>query len=143
MTDAHRLGGDEAAALLDRRREWAVLTTVGADGYPHSVPLGYWRIGDAVYAGTPAHTRKVRNAEANPRASLLVAPAKATGEWSGVLLQGDLEIVRDDAERLALEREGRRQRGVPEGELPDAARPREVLLRLRPRRTVAWRYPAH
>ena len=66
--------------------------------------------------------------------------AKGSEDWSGVLLQGDPEIVRDDAERLAIEREGRRQRGVPEQELPDAPREGEVLLRLRPRRTVSWRY---
>ena len=82
----------------------------------------------------------MRNAEANPRASLMVAGSKASGDWSGVLLQGDLEIVRDDAERLAIEREGRRQRGVPEDELPDAPREGEVILRLRPERTITWRY---
>ncbi len=139
MPDRHRLDEREAD-YLDRRSDWAVLTTIDEDGYPHSVALGYYRIDDAVYVGTPAHTRKVRNAEANPRASLLVAGAKSSGDWSGVLLQGDLEIVRDDAERLALEREGRRQRGVPEAELPSEPREGEVLLRLRPHRTVSWKY---
>ena len=140
MTNAQRLDEHEIAGYLDRRSEWAVLTTIDADGYPHSVALGYYRIDDALYVGTPARTRKVRNAEANPRASLLVAGSKGSEDWSGVLLQGDLEIVRDDAERLAIEREGRRQRGVPEQELPDAPREGEVVLRLRPRRTISWRY---
>ena len=140
MTDGTSIEDPEIAEYLDGRSEWAVLTTLDADGYPHSVALGYYRIGDVVYVGTPAGTRKVRNAEANPRASLLVAGSKASGDWSGVLLQGDLEIVRDAAERLAIEREGRRQRGVPEDELPDAPREGEVVLRLRPRRTITWRY---
>ena len=140
MTDGTSIEDPEIAEYLDGRSEWAVLTTLDADGYPHSVALGYYRIGDVVYVGTPAGTRKVRNAEANPRASLLVAGSKASGDWSGVLLQGDLEIVRDDAERLVIEREGRRQRGVPEDELPDAPREGEVVLRLRPRRTITWRY---
>ena len=140
MTDGTSIEDPEIAEYLDGRSEWAVLTTLDADGYPHSIALGYYRIGDVMYVGTPAHTRKVRNAEANPRASLMVAGSKASGDWSGVLLQGDLEIVRDAAERLAIEREGRRQRGVPEDELPDAPREGEVVLRLRPRRTITWRY---
>ena len=140
MTDGTSIEDPEIAEYLDGRSEWAVLTTLDADGYPHSVALGYYRIGDVVYVGTPANTRKVRNAEANSRGSLMVAGAKASGDWSGVLLQGDLEIVRDAAERLVIEREGRRQRGVPEDELPDAPREGEVVLRLRPRRTITWRY---
>ena len=140
MTDSPGIEDPEIAEYLDRRSEWAVITTLDADGYPHSVALGYYRIGDVMYVGTPAGTRKVRNAEANPRASLMVAGSKASGDWSGVLLQGDLEIVRDAAERLAIEREGRRQRGVPEDELPDAPREGEVILRLRPERTITWRY---
>ena len=140
MTDSPNIEDPEIAEYLDRRSEWAVFTTVDAAGYPHSVALGYYRIGGVVYVGTPANTRKVRNAEANPRASLMVAGSKASGDWSGVLLQGDIEIVRDAAERLAIEREGRRQRGVPEDELPDAPREGEVILRLRPQRMITWRY---
>jgi nitroimidazol reductase NimA-like FMN-containing flavoprotein (pyridoxamine 5'-phosphate oxidase superfamily) len=135
-----RLDGDELRDYLDARQEWAVLTTLDEDGYPHSVPLGYYRVGDAVCVGTPAGTHKVRNAERDPRASLLVAGAKAGGDWSGVLLQGDLEIVRDAAERLDLEREAHRQRGVPASELPSEPRSGEVILRLRLCRTVTWRY---
>ena len=70
MTDGASIEDPEIAEYLDGRSEWAVLTTLDADGYPHSVALGYYRIDDVVYVGTPAGTRKVRNAEANPRASL-------------------------------------------------------------------------
>ena len=140
MSSERTIDKPEIAEYLDRRSEWAVLTTLDANGYPHSVALGYYRIGGVLYVGTPAHTRKVRNAEANPHGSLLVAGSKESGDWSGVLVQGDLEIVRDHDERLAIEREGRRQRGVPEAELPDAPREGEVILRLHPRRTISWSY---
>ena len=139
-TGPRRIEGAELHDYLDARTEWAVLTTLDADGYPHSVPLGYYRVGDALCVGTPAGTRKVRNAERDPRASLLVAGAKAGGDWAGVLLQGDLEVVRDDDARLELEREAHRQRDVPDEELPTAPRPGEVILRLQPRRTITWRY---
>ena len=140
MSSERTIEDPAIAEYLDRRSEWAVLTTLDAEGYPHSVALGYYRIGGVLYVGTPARTRKVRNAEANPHGSLLVAGSKESGDWSGVLVQGDLEIVRDHAERLAIEREGRRQRGVHEAELPDAPREGEVILRLRPRRTITWSY---
>ncbi|MXW34588.1 MAG: pyridoxamine 5'-phosphate oxidase family protein, partial [Chloroflexi bacterium] len=69
----------EIAEYLDRRGEGCVLTTLDADGYPHSVALGYYRIGDLLYVGTPARTQKVRNAEANPHGSRMVAGSKASG----------------------------------------------------------------
>jgi PPOX class probable F420-dependent enzyme len=127
-------------AYLDAREEWAVLTTIDEDGYPHSVALGYYRIGEDLFVGTPARTRKVRNLERNPRASLLVARSKASGDWSGVLTQGDVAIIREPAERLRIEREGLRQRGKAEHELPSEPRKGEVILRLTPRRTVSWRF---
>ena len=139
-TDTRRIEGDELHDYLDARTEWALLATVDEDGYPHVVPLGYYRVGDSVCVGTPDGTRKVRNAERDPRASLVVTGSRASGDWSGVMLQGDLEVVRDAAERLELERESRRQRGDATDELPSQPRPGEVILRLHPRRTITWRY---
>ena len=139
-TDTRRIEGDELHDYLDAREEWALLATVDEDGYPHVVPLGYYRVGDDICVGTPDGTRKVRNAERDPRASIVVTGSKASGDWSGVMLQGDLEVVRDADERLALEREARRQRGAPDGELPSEPRPGEVILRLHPKRTTTWRY---
>ena len=95
-----RLDAAATAAHLDARDEWAVITTIGPDGYPHSVPLGYWRIDDALYLGTPDGTRKVRNIEHNAKVSVLVANSKASGAWTGVMIRGDAKIIRDDAQRL-------------------------------------------
>ena len=139
-TGQRRIEGDELHDYLDAREEWALLATVDEDGYPHVVPLGYYRVGDDVCVGTPDGTRKVRNAERDPRASIVVTGSKEGGDLSGVLLQGDLEVVRDAEERLALEREARRQRGAPEDDLPSEPRPGEVILRLHPKRTTTWRY---
>jgi hypothetical protein len=57
-----------------------------------------------------------------------------------VLVQGDIEIIRDDVARLRIEHEGLRQRGVPELELPKQPRAGEVILRLRPQRRTSWRF---
>ena len=137
-TGQRRIEGDELHDYLDARAEWALLATVDEDGYPHVVPLGYYRVGDDICVGTPDGTRKVRNAERDPRASIVVTGSRSSGDWSGVMLQGDLEVVRDADERLALEREARRQRG--DDELPSEPRAGEVILRLRPKRTTTWRY---
>ena len=50
---------DEVNAFLDSRPGWIVLTTVGKDGYPHSVPIGYFRMGDEVYIGCRAGTYRL------------------------------------------------------------------------------------
>ena len=114
MTDA------EISAYLDARDEWAMLTTIGKDGFPHTVALGYFRVGDDLYLGMRDHTQKVKNVERNPRVSVLVTASKTKGEVTGVMIQGDASIVRDDTERLALAREAARQRGIAEAELLQA-----------------------
>ena len=37
---------DEARAYIDSRPGWIILTTIGRDGMPHSLPIGYFRAGD-------------------------------------------------------------------------------------------------
>lgn len=129
---------DEVRAYLDARREWAVLTTLGSNGLPHSVTLGYFRVGADVYLGMKDRTQKVRNAERDPRASILVTASKETGAIDGVLLQGHASIVRDAAERLARAREAARQQGDPVETATVSAD--GVYLKLTPERVVSWRY---
>ena len=63
---------EEAHAYLDSRPGWIILTTIGRDGMPHTVPIGYFRLGDDVYVGCRAGTQKIKNVERNPNVSLLV-----------------------------------------------------------------------
>lgn len=128
---------EEIAAYLDARREWAVLTTLGGNGLPHSVTLGYFRINDDLYLGMKDRTQKVRNAERDPRAAVLVSSARATGAIDGVLLQGAASIVRDPEQRLALARQAAEQRHESP---PDTISPDGVYLKLSPARTISWRY---
>lgn len=129
---------DEVRAYLDAGGEWAVLTTLHANGFPHSVTLGYFRLGDDVYLGMKDGTQKVRNAERDPHASVLVSSSKATGAIDGVLLQGRASIVRERAERLALAQEAARQRG--ETDLPATVSEDGVYLKLTPERVASWMY---
>ena len=139
---SRRMEGDELREYLDAGTggEWGLLATLDREGYPHVVPLGYFRDGDDILLGTQDGSQKVYNAERDPRGSLTVTGARTGGDLSGVLLQGDLEVVRDPDARLELEREAHRRRGGADDELPSEARPGAVYLRLRPKRTITWRY---
>ena len=77
---------DEFNAFLDSKPGWIVLTSIGPDGYPHSVPLGYFRHGERILCGVRDGTRKIRNIESNPKVSLLVesgssAWRRSTAAW--------------------------------------------------------------
>ena len=43
---AKKLTVVEFEEFLDSRPGWIVLSTIDSEGYPHSVPLGYFREGE-------------------------------------------------------------------------------------------------
>ena len=57
----------EAHEFLDSKPGWIALTTIGPDGYPHTVPLGYFRLGNDILMGVRGNTRKLRNIQDNPQ----------------------------------------------------------------------------
>src|SRR5215204_2297848 len=63
------LTGAEVNAFMDSRPGWIILTTIGRDGYPHSVPIGYFRVGDEIYMGGRLSTQRVKNIQRNPKVS--------------------------------------------------------------------------
>ena len=130
---------EELQEFLGAKEHWIVLTTIGQDGFPHSVPLGYFLYRGDIISGCKPATQKVKNVERNPRVSLLLENGRANpGHLKGILLRGEARIVRDDAERLELKREACRQRGVP---LPDEVKPGSVYIRVTPSKTVSWIKP--
>jgi hypothetical protein len=62
-----QLTKEEGHAYLDSRPGWIILTTIGRDGMPHSVPIGYFRLGDDVYVGCRAARRRSRTSSATRR----------------------------------------------------------------------------
>ena len=117
-----------------------MLSTVGRDGAPHSVPLGYFHLDNAIYLGLRDQTQKVKNVERNSSASVLVFGARSGGEVSGVLVQGQATVVRDPQERLRLAQAAARQRGVAEPDLTDTISPDGVYIRVQRDRTISWKY---
>lgn len=131
---------DEVRAFLDSRPGWIVLTTTSPNGYPHTVPIGYFRRGDEILMGCRAGTQKTRNVERDGRVSLMLESGSVMAELRGVVIQGDAEVVTEEDELLELSREGARQRGTPDDELPTEVGQGRAYIRVRPRRTISWDY---
>ena len=135
-----KLTDEQIEAYLDSRPGWAILSTIDDDGFPHSVPLGYFRLGHDIVMGVRDGTHKVSNVESNPKVSVLLEDGSSMADIRGVMLQGRARIVRDHDEALELAREGARARGVPESDLPTDPRPGAAYIRLTPVRTRSWDY---
>ena len=135
-----KLTDEQIEAYLDSRPGWAILSTIDDDGFPHSVPLGYFRLGRDIVMGVRDRTHKVSNVESNPNVSVLLEDGSSMADIRGVMLQGRARIVRDHGEALELAREGARARGVPESDLPTEPRPGAAYIRVAPVRTRSWDY---
>lgn len=135
-----KLSDEEIAAYLDSRPGWAILSTIDKDGFPHSVPLGYFRLDRDIIMGVRDGTRKVANVESNPNVSIVLEDGSTMADIRGVMIQGRARIVRESDEALELARAGARARGVPESEWPTAPRPGAAYIRVTPVRTLSWFY---
>ncbi|BDX34220.1 hypothetical protein TUM20985_47670 [Mycobacterium antarcticum] len=131
---------EQIEAYLDSRPGWAILSTIDKDGFPHSVPLGYFRLGRDVVMGVRDRTRKIVNVEGNPNVSILLEDGSSMADIRGVMFQGHARVVREPSEALQLAREGARARGVPETDWPTAPRPGAAYIRVTPVRTLSWDY---
>ncbi len=130
----------EAHAYLDSRPGWIVLTTIGRDGTPHTVPIGYFRLGDDVYVGCRAGTQKVRNVERNPKVSLLVQSGGSMQDIKGLMIQGTATVFTEPSDTLRLSREAAILRGAHADQLPTEARSGSAYIRIEPKRMISWDY---
>lgn len=129
---------EEAYAFLDSKpgAGWIMLSTNGRDGYPHIVPLSYFRMGDDVYVN--ARGQRLANVRRDPRVSLLLEEGAAIPELRGLLIQGDAEVIEDPDRVLELAREAARQRGVAEADLPTEVRAGTTYIKVTPRHMSSW-----
>jgi nitroimidazol reductase NimA-like FMN-containing flavoprotein (pyridoxamine 5'-phosphate oxidase superfamily) len=130
----------EVRDFLDSKPGWIILSTIGRDGYPHSVPLGYFRLGDDVYLGCRARTQKVKNIERNPQVSLVLETGSTMGDLKGLMIQGHARVYTDAENLLRLRREAERLRGVPEDQQSREARAGSAYIKVEPRRVISWDY---
>ena len=90
-----QLTKEEAHEFLDSRPGWLILTTIGGDGYPHSVPIGYFRVGDKIYTGGRDGTQRIVNIKRNPQVSALIETGDSMQNIKGLMIQGNADIVTD------------------------------------------------
>lgn len=127
---------DEVHAYLDSHGGWAVLSTVGKYGYPHAVPIGFFRLGEEIVL--PVRGQRKVNIARNPKVGVVVESGRTMKELKGVVIQGDATLVEEPAAVLELLREGARRRGTPEDQLPTEARRGMAYARVRPRKVASW-----
>ena len=84
----------ERQAFLDEERT-LTCASIGPGGRPHLMPLWYVREGDLIACWTYASSQKVKNLERLPQATLSVEAGERYEELRGVMLECDVEIVRD------------------------------------------------
>ena len=135
-----RLTPEEVHEFLDSRPGWITFTSIGRDGYPHSVPIGYFRSGDDVYIGCRDRTQKVRNVQRNPKVSLSLESGGTMQDIKGVLIQGEATVINTPDELLELTREAARRRGAPESALPAEAPSGVAYIKVAPTKVISWDY---
>lgn len=102
------------AIELDADERWELLedgmvmrlATVGPYGLPHVVPI--WYVADretgCVYFSTPEDSRKVRDLEETPKASLTVDEGAYYFDLRAVIVEGTVSVLEDPDERERIER---------------------------------------
>jgi general stress protein 26 len=91
---SNRMLGLQIADYLARRK-YLVLATARPDGRPHAAMSSYVLSGRGFWLPTDAGTARVRNLEANPRASLVVTEGEESHHIV-VLAEGSTELVAGD-----------------------------------------------
>ena len=141
-----QLSHDEQRELIEEERI-VVVASFGPRGWPHLMPLWYVMDGRDVLAWTFAKSQKTRNLERVPRATLQVEAGRAYPELRGVMLECDVEIVRDVEAVTAIGAAVTvKYVGIPgaTADTPEVRAhaavqaPKRVGLRFRPTRVASW-----
>ncbi|HXF97282.1 MAG TPA: pyridoxamine 5'-phosphate oxidase family protein [Gaiellaceae bacterium] len=141
---SHLRGGDALRHPLLRELLAARLVCVLAtydEGWIHAVPMWFAAEEGAVLLATGSRSRKVRNLERDPRASLVVHDSRAGYEVCGALLTGRAEVVRGAAARPLVARVHRRYVDPACWDEPPVRAflaSDDVALRLAPERALVW-----
>ena len=82
-------------------------------------------------------SQRLANVTRSPRATLLLEAGDTMATYQGLMVQADVSLIEDDAEKLAVARAAAQERGEPEADSPTSPPP-GTLLRLHPRRFITW-----
>ena len=135
-----KMSEDEVLAYIDSKPGWALLSTIGCDGYPHTVPVGYFRVDHKIYMGCRDNTQKVVNIERNPRVSISLESGTTMPELKGVLLRGSARVIRDRKERLTISNLAAQSRGSKTEESSKTLSDDGVYIELSDFKMTSWDY---
>ena len=94
LRDQIRMSEDEVRAYLESRKTM-IVATIGPNGRPHLMPLWFVPGGLELRGWTFAKSQKARNLERDPRATLQVEDGVEYQDLRGVMLECDVDLVRD------------------------------------------------
>jgi len=131
------MSDEELRDFLDMEKV-VTCATIGPNGRPHLMPLWYFVDGDALRGWTYAKSQKAKNLERDPRATLQVEAGVAYEELRGVMMECDVELVRDDVAAFGASLFKRYAPGIDVDEMIAQQAPKRVGLTFQPTRTVTW-----
>jgi PPOX class probable F420-dependent enzyme len=126
--------------LVDARLV-GVLSTYDPAGFIHSIPMWYAGMGEAVIFGTSSRSRKVRNLERDPRATLVLHDSRPGYEVCGASIAGTIEIVRGVAATPLVARVHERYlapEALTDGAVQGFLASDDVALRFAPASALTW-----
>ncbi|MBN1963282.1 MAG: pyridoxamine 5'-phosphate oxidase family protein [Anaerolineae bacterium] len=126
---------DEKARAFLQKPLIARMTTIGADGYPHTVPVWFMLDGNDILIISAPDTRKVGHIRANPKGAVVIGGDPADG--GGYLFKGDFSIEDDPGgawmKKLTYHYEDKEQ---AEKDIAAWADLGSIVIRLKPRRVI-------
>ena len=142
--DQITLTDEEQRELLEAERV-AIVTSNGARGWPHSMPMWYVLRDGELWAWTYAKSQKVRNLERDTRVTVLVETGEEYTELRGVMIEAEAEINRDPETVFQFGKDltVRYSEGIDsiEGDAAAALQAqstKRVAIRFVPKRTATW-----
>jgi PPOX class probable F420-dependent enzyme len=133
--------GDRLVAALCAARLVGVLATIEPDGSVHAVPMWVAPTERAILLATGSRSRKVRNLERDPRATLVLHDSRPGAEVCGASIQGRVELVRGAPAKPLIDRVHRRyvsEDGLALPAVREFLTFDDVALRFVPERAVTW-----
>lgn len=111
---------------------------------PHVVPLWFLWDGSSAWISSFVSTRKIKDLQSNPRAALLVEPKQEGFKLQAVLLEGKAEVIAEPrdfvtSQSLKIYSHYLGPQGVQAADPQSwAVDPENRLIKLNPRRVIAW-----
>ncbi len=123
---------DQIDALLEKQLI-ARMTTIGPDGYPHTVPVWFMRDGDDIVIISVRDTHKVAHIARNPKGAVVIGGQP--GDGGGYLFKGDFSIEEDPGDVWVKKLIYRYETGdQAEKDVRDWADLDIILIRLKPKK---------